>query len=160
MQSFKKISIFKIVVVLLLLLESIVLSGIIIYLVSDRDFQSGISGNGTALDYTYSENGKYVLYIGLNDKDTSSQIISAEEAKEIVNGICAKHVDGYTVMEANGGWVDETGALTEELSLVYTLSNAEEADVVLIMNEVITALNQKSIFVERQDISYTYYSGK
>ena len=62
-------------------------------------------------------------------------------------------------MEANGGWADETGAFTEEMSLVYTFCNAEEEDVVSIMNEVLTALNQNSILVERQDISYTYYSG-
>ncbi len=160
MHSPAKISKFRIVVVLLLLLEGIVLSGIIIYLASDRYFQSDASGNGTVLNYHDSENGKYVLHIGLNDKDTYSQLISAEEAKEMVNGICTKYVDGYTVMEANGGWVDETGTLAEEKSLVYTFSNAEETDVVSIMNEVLTALNQNSILVERQDISYAYYSGK
>lgn len=160
MNSFKKISKFKIVVIVIMIVELIALSGIIIYLASDHSVQSGISGNGTVLNYDYSENGKYVLYIGLNDKDTYSHIISAEEAKEIVNGICAKYADGYTVMEANGGWVDETGTLTEEMSLVYTLCNVEEEDVVSIMNEVLTALNQNSILVERQDISFTYYSGK
>ncbi|MGN0721760.1 MAG: DUF3574 domain-containing protein [Anaerovoracaceae bacterium] len=160
MNSFKKISKFKIVVIVIMILESIALSGIIIYLASNHHAQSDISGNGTVLNYDYSENGKYVLYIGLNDKDTYSQIISAEAAKDIVNGICAKYVDGYTVMEANGGWVDETGTLTEEMSLVYTLCNVEEEDVVSIMNEVLTALNQNSILVERQDISFTYYSGK
>ena len=142
MDSLKKVSKFNIFVVLILILESIVLSGIILSLTAD-----------------HSENSKYVLYIGLNDKDTCSQIIPTEEAKEIVNGICVKYAEGYTVTEANGGWIDEAGALTEEVSLVYTITNAEEADVVSIMDEVLTALNQNSILVERQEISYTYYSG-
>lgn len=142
MNSLKKVSKFNIFVVLILILESIVLSGIILSLTAD-----------------HSENSKYVLYIGLNDKDTCSQIIPTEEAKEIVNGICVKYAEGYTVTEANGGWIDEAGALTEEVSLVYTITNAEEADVVSIMDEVLTALNQNSILVERQEISYTYYSG-
>ncbi len=142
MNSLKKVSKFNIFVVLILILESIVLSGIILSLTAD-----------------HSENSKYVLYIGLNDKDTCSQIIPTEEAKEIVNGICVKYAEGYTVTEANGGWIDEAGALTEEVSLVFTLTNAEEADVVSIMDEVLTALNQNSILVERQEISYTYYSG-
>ena len=159
MSSMKKVSKFNIAVILIMILESIALSGIILYLAFGYSAQSGTSGDGSVLSYDYSENGKYVLYIGLNDKDTCSQIISAEEAKEIVNGICVKYADGYTVMEANGGWADETGALTEEMSLVYTFCNAEEEDVVSIMNEVLTALNQNSILVERQDISYTYYSG-
>ena len=142
MNSLKKFSKFNIIVVLILILESIVLSGIILSLTAD-----------------HSENSKYVLYIGLNDKDTCSQIIPTEEAKEIVNGICVKYAEGYTVTEANGGWIDEAGALTEEVSLVYTITNAEEADVVSIMDEVLTALNQNSILVERQEISYNYYSG-
>ena len=62
--------------------------------------------------------------------------------------------------EAKGGWVDETGTLTEENTLVYYLSGAEEDTVILIMDEVLSALNQNSILVERQNLSYTYYSGK
>lgn len=143
-----------------MILEAIVLSGVIIYLASEGKPQASISENETVLSYDYSPNGKYVLYIGLNDKDTYSQLISAEEAKKIVNGICTKYVDGYTVMEANGGWVDETGALTEEMSLVYTFSNVEESAVISIMDEVLVALNQNSILVEKQDQFFTFYSGK
>lgn len=160
MDTEKKKLNFKIIVVIVMILEAIALSGVIVYLAFESKPQAGISKNDTVLSYDYSAKGKYVLYIGLNDKDTYSQIISAEEAKKIVNGICTKYVDGYTVTEANGGWVDETGTLTEEMSLVYTLSNVEESDVVSIMDEVITALNQNSILVERQDLSYTYYSRK
>lgn len=160
MYSPSKKSKFKIAVVLIMLLEGIALSGIILYLVSDRYFQSEVSENRTVLDYCDSENGKYVLQIGLNDKDTYSHIIPADEAKEIVNEICMKYVNGYTVIEAEGGWVDETGTFTEEKSLVYTFSDAEEADVISIMNEVLAALNQNSILAERLDMSYTYYSGK
>ena len=61
--------------------------------------------------------------------------------------------------EANGGWVDETGTLTEEISLIYTFTDAEEADIISIMDEVLAVLNQNSILVERQDRSYTFYSG-
>ena len=83
----KKVSKFNIAVILIMILESIALSGIILYLASSYS-QSGTSGDGSVLSYDYSENGKYVLYIGLNDKDTCSQIISAEEAKEIVKMKC------------------------------------------------------------------------
>jgi hypothetical protein len=153
-QPQKKDLVFRTVVILILVLEMLVLSGVVLYLATDKT-----SGGSQALDYQYSENGKYVLYIGLNDKDTYEQIIPTEEAKTIVNNICAKYLGGYTVSEANGGWVDETGTLTEETSLVYSLSEADEADIVQIMDEVLKALNQNSILVERQDLLYTYYSG-
>lgn len=156
----KSTSIFKISIIINIVLEAVILSGIIVYLVHDHNSAPDANGSSTILNYDCSENGKYVLYIGLNDKDTYDQIIPTEEAKDIVNGICVKYVDGYTVSEANGGWVDEKGNLTEEMSLVYSFSGAEEADIVSIMDEVLAALNQNSIFVERQDMYYTYYGGK
>ena len=79
----KKVSKFNIAVILIMILESIALSGIILYLASGYSAQSGTSGDESVLSYDYSENGKYVLYIGLNDKDTCSQIISAEEARRL-----------------------------------------------------------------------------
>lgn len=87
-------------------------------------------------------------------------MIPLEEAKETVNQICSKYVDGYTVQEANGGWVDETGTLTQEETLVYSFVDAEEEDLIAIMDEVLTELNQNSIMVERSDMTYTYYSGE
>ncbi|MCH5194474.1 MAG: DUF3574 domain-containing protein [Oscillospiraceae bacterium] len=155
MGSSKEKSAFKLAVVLILIIETFALTGVIVYLALDKG-----TGAASELSYDYSENGKYVLYIGLNDKDTYVQIIPTEEAIAAVNGICVKYAEGYTVSQAKGGWVDETGALTEETSLIYTLSGVEEAAVISIMDEVLSALNQNSILVERQDITYTYYSGR
>ena len=160
MNHSKEKSSFRTIVAVVMILEALVLSGVIVYLAVDRNMEASNSGISTVLDYEDAESGKYVLYIGLNDKDTYAQIIPTEEARDIVNGICTKYADGYTVSEANGGWIDETGTLTEEMSLVYTLSGVEEEDIISIMDEVLIALNQNSILVERQDYSYTYYSGK
>jgi hypothetical protein len=155
MQMQKKDSRFQMVLAVILTLEMLVLAGVVFYLAAGRD-----PGSSSALDLQYSESGKYVLYIGLNDKDTYDQLIPTGEAKAIVNDICVKYMDGYTVSESNGGWVDETGTLTEETTLVYTLSGADESDVIQMMDDVLEALNQNSILVERQDLRCTYYSGK
>ncbi len=103
---------------------------------------------------------KYVLYIGLNDKDTYTQEISTKEATEIVNDICLKYTQGYTVSEANGGWTDETGIVTRENTLVYTFYGVSEEQINSIADEVIEKLNQNSVLVETQKTYYTYYSGK
>ena len=156
MSESKRRSAFQIVVVILLILEAIALIGIVGYLVMTHNAQPA----GTILAYEDAEEGQYVLYIGLNDKDTYEQIIPTDEAKDIVNRICTKYVEGYTVLEANGGWVDETGALTEESTLVYTLSDVKEEDVIAIMDEALAALNQNSILVERREYAHSFYSGK
>lgn len=103
---------------------------------------------------------KYVLYVGLNDKDTYSQKISTEEATEIVNNICLKYTDGYTVSEAKGGWTDETGVVTRENTLVYSFYDISEVQITSIMDEILVELNQNSVLLETQNTYYTYYSGK
>ena len=115
--------------------------------------------DGGLLGFESTENGQYVLYIGTNDKDTYEQIIPTDEAVEIVNGICAKYAEGWTMSHANGGWVDEKGILTQENTLIYTFAYIDEADIVSIMDEVLTALNQNSILVERRELSSVFYNG-
>lgn len=156
MEASKRKPSFQVLVVIFLAIEALALIGVIGFLVLDHHAQAA----GTILGYADTGNGRYVLYIGLNDKDTYEQIIPTEEAKDIINQICMKYVEGYTVLEASGGWVDETGTLTEESTLVYMLSDVKEEDVVAIMDEVLTALNQNSILVERQEYAYSFYSGQ
>jgi len=121
-----------------------------------------ISGGGNDdgyLDFEVVENGRYVLYIGLNDKNTYEQIIPTDEAVEIVDAICVKYVEGYTMAQVKGGWIDEFGALTQENTLVYTFTHIDEQAIIAIMDEVLIALNQNAILVENQRISSVYYRG-
>ena len=152
----KSKNIFKTIVLVLLIIETVLLAGIVVYLAVEKNSAQ----SEAALDYDYSENGKYVLYIGLNDKDTYTQLIPTDEAINIVNEICIRHIGGYTVFSTKGGWVDETGTPSRETTLVYILSCAKEADVIAVMDEVLAALNQNSILIERQNVSSTFYSGK
>lgn len=102
---------------------------------------------------------KYILYIGTNDKDTYTQLIPTGQAREIVNAICARHTGGYTESDARGGWVDETGTLTQENTLVYEFYQIDEKALLAILDDILAELNQNSILVERQNAVYTYYSG-
>lgn len=152
--NMKKRSLHWLVTVLLVI--NLAISGsIIVYLANEHDKTPFAS----ALPFETTEQGKYVLYIGTNDKDTYTQQIPLDEAEQIVNEICSKYVKGYTVQQAEGGWVDESGILTEEQTLVYSFDAVREEDLVSIMDEVLVQLNQASILVERQDLTYCYYSG-
>jgi hypothetical protein len=146
---------FRLAVIFLLAVQFVAIAGIIIFLAApgqDRPADSRLA-------YTRAESGKYILYIGTNDKDTYTPLLSLEEAKEKIGAICRRHVSGYTVQEAAGGWTDETGAFTSEQTLIYSFSDAREADIIAIMDEVLAELNQNSILVEHQDLTYCYYSG-
>ncbi len=103
---------------------------------------------------------QYVMYIGTNDKDTYTQLIPEDEAKRIVNEICLSHFDGYTLQEAHGMWTDETGTPTQEYTIVCYFDDAEQAEVYAAADEIIRALNQNTVLIERDEISIDYYSGK
>lgn len=146
------------VIVALLVLNitgTIVLAGLFIFYKNTKNE----TVTGGRIHFTSSANGEYTLYIGTNDKNTYKQKIPTDEARNIVNGICVKYVDGYTSQDAKGGWVDETGKLTQENTLVYYLYGVSEKQVVSIMNDVMSALNQKSVLVQVQNVNYAYYTG-
>jgi len=102
---------------------------------------------------------KYTLYIGLNDKDSYTQLIPTEDAMEKVSAIALKHADGFTLYQAQGAYLDDAGVETFENSLVLVFFDAEEAAIRAIMDEVIAELNQSSILVEREKVRYEFYEG-
>lgn len=121
-------------------------------------FITGIAGS-----YLYrclQQEKEYVLYIGLNDKDTYEQLIETQVAKQLVSAICTRYVDGFTLMEAEGAWVDENKILTSENTLIYFFREADKDEVEQIMDEVMKILNQNSIMLEERSSSYTFYYGR
>ncbi|MEG0329689.1 MAG: hypothetical protein RR602_06710 [Longicatena sp.] len=102
---------------------------------------------------------KYTLYIGINDKDTYTQLISTNQARDIVNEICIRYVGGYSAWEAIGGYVDDTKTLTQEHTLVYSFYDVKEEQITSIMDEVLDKLNQSTILVECEDAKSMYYGG-
>ena len=102
---------------------------------------------------------QYVMYVGLNDKDTYEQMISAEEAKKIIDGICFSYLDGYTIQDAVGSWVDEKENATREQTIVCYFNGADESTVYKIADEVINRLNQNTVLIEKDEIETSFYGG-
>lgn len=102
---------------------------------------------------------KYNMYVGLNDKDTYTQLISDDEAEKIVSQICLKYVDGYTVTKRQGVYKDEKGVVTKENSLVYEFYSATDEEIKKIMDEALVKLNQNSILIEKEKVDYSFYEG-
>lgn len=149
----EKITAVQKIILALLIVNLLAVGGVIVHL-SGALSREDVS----VLSQGQQEGTCYTLYIGTNDKDTYTQKISLDEARKIVDEICVKYVDGYTMQEASGGWVDETGTLTQEETLVYRFMDVDEDKVISIMDEVLAALNQNSILVEKNEVSYRYYN--
>lgn len=150
----------QIIILVVLILNLVVSGGIIGYLVVQNTQETQKNNTAESILSDQMETGeKYIIYIGTNDKDTYQQEIPTNEARDMVNAICAKYVEGYTASNAKGGWVDETDTLTQENTLVYSFYNIKEEQLIQVMDEVREKLNQNSILVERQEAVYMYYYG-
>ena len=103
---------------------------------------------------------QFVMYIGTNDKDTYKPEHTNEEAKNIVDEICLKYFEGYTLQDAIGSWTDEKKSITHEYTLVCYFDGADSETVHKAADEIIRALNQNTVLIEQNEIKTEYYSGK
>ena len=103
---------------------------------------------------------QYVMYVGTNDKDTYAPFCTPAEAVGIVDHICLKYFDGYTLEEATGSWVDELHNATHEYTVVCYFDGASKEDVYKAADEILVALNQSTVLIESNRIIMDYYGGK
>ena len=122
-----------------------------------------LTNAGASRDGGGEEEGKtmqYVMYVGTNDKDTYQPEHSPEEAHDIVDRVCLKYFEGYTLQEATGAWTDEKNEITHEYTLVCYFDGADKATVYQAADEVIEALNQNTVLIEEDEITTEYYGGR
>ena len=100
---------------------------------------------------------QYVMYLGTNDKDSNEPVYSLEEAKVRAADILVEHFGGYTIQEANGGWLDGE-ILYQENTLVIFLSDTTLDAVHAAADDLIQAFNQSSILIQANETSTEFYS--
>ncbi|AET69237.1 hypothetical protein Desor_3775 [Desulfosporosinus orientis DSM 765] len=118
-----------------------------------------LSGCAAQQEPQANQTTKYTMYIGLNDKDKYTQLISYEEAEKEVSDIALKYVDGFTELYAKGAYKDDKGILVHENSLVFEFYSVTDQQMKAIMDEVLKKLNQKSILIEKQTVNDEFYEG-
>lgn len=101
---------------------------------------------------------QYVLYLGTNDKDTTEPVLPPEEAKEAAKEILINSLGGYTIQEAEGGWIDGD-KIYQEYTLVIYLSDTDIDTVHKVADELITRFNQSSVMIQSNQTTTEFYSG-
>ena len=102
---------------------------------------------------------QYVLYLGTNDKDTNKPVFTQAEAQEKAKEILVRHFGGYTMQEANGGWLDGD-TLYQEYTLVIYLSDTNEEAVHAAADELVETFRQSSVLIQANPTTTEFYSGK
>lgn len=106
------------------------------------------------------EDVQYVMYLGTNDKDTNEPVFSPEKSKEKLKEILIKHFGGYTIQDAEGGWVGDDGKLYQEYTLVITLSDTDMEKIHAAADELIETFNQSSVLIHTNPTKTEFYSGE
>ena len=106
-----------------------------------------------------AEDVQYVMYLGTNDKDTDKPVFTQAEAKEKAKEILIRHFGGYTLQEADGGWVGDDGTVYQEYTLVIYLSDTTEDAVHAAADELIQAFNQSSVLIQKNPTATEFYAG-
>lgn len=101
---------------------------------------------------------QYVMYLGTNDKDTNEPVFTPEEAKGKAIEVLLKRFGGYTIQEANGGWVDGD-KVYKEYTLVIYLSDTTEDDVHEAAKELIDVFHQSSVMIQANQTTTEFYYG-
>ena len=100
---------------------------------------------------------KYILYVGLNDKDTKTQKIDTLSAYNLTNNILLNYVEGATITQSKGIYKHNNGNIVIENTLVIELLVTDKTTVETIAKELKMALNQESIAIQKQTIeSYLF----
>ena len=102
---------------------------------------------------------QYVMYLGTNDKDTNKPVFTQLEAMETAKEILIRHFGGYTIQEANGGWIDGDTEY-QEYTLVITLADTTLEAVHAASDELIEAFHQSSIMIQANPTTTEFYSAQ
>lgn len=93
---------------------------------------------------------KFILTIGLNDKDTKLQKYDIVTCYKLIENVLKQYTEGYTIYETIGGYKHNNGVFVQEKSLRVELMFTT-AKVVKHIAELIkapTCLNQETIAFE------------
>ena len=100
---------------------------------------------------------QYVMYVGTNDQDTNKPVFTQAESLEKLKEVLIRNFGGYTIQEANGGWIDN-GVEYQEYTLVVYLSDTTLEKVHTAAAELATLFHQSSILIQQNPTTTEFYS--
>lgn len=110
--------------------------------------------------FTFTEANRYEIFLGLNDKDTKTQLIDTQEAFYIVSVKAVKAFGGATITADNKGvYTHDNGEMVTEITIkIDLLFVTDTENLENFLREILNDFNQESILVVHNGIA-CYYKG-
>ena len=100
---------------------------------------------------------KFVMCIGLLDKDTKVQEVNTLDAFKVASNIFAQTTGGATITEGRGVYTHNDGTIVIEPTLVCTIYGADITSVKSAADALKIALNQESVAIEEMESNSMFY---
>ena len=126
---------------------------------ANKSVQGEVQAGQSAAEDQSAPDVQYVLYLGTNDKDTNEPVFPPDEAKKEAEKILLKHFGGYTIQQADGGWIDGDTVYTEYTLVIY-LSDTDIESVHAAADEMIKTFNQSSVLIQENQTTTEFYAGE
>lgn len=91
---------------------------------------------------------KAIICLGLNDKDTKTQLIKTGDAKRVLSGLLCSRFCGSTVTTCDGIYTHDDGTQVNETSFSIVLYFVEDKQVRDFAAELCRVFNQESVTLE------------
>lgn len=96
---------------------------------------------------------KFILYLGLNDKDTKNQKITTKQALKKCNDLLLQYVEGATVYQANGIYKHLNSQTITEKTFIIELLFTNKTTVLKISNDLKKIFNQEAIAIQEESVN-------
>ena len=100
---------------------------------------------------------KFIMCVGLLDKDTKNQEINTLDAFKVASNIFAEITGGATITEGRGVYTHEDGTVVIEPTLVCTIYGGVIEQIKKAADLLKTALNQESVAIEETESNSMFY---
>ncbi len=96
------------------------------------------------------------IYVGLNDPETGRQLFETEKYINILKGVCKSYKVAFSFSVAQGGYIHEDGAYTQENSLIISLVDTKKGTVDEIARDLCAFFHQETVMITTNAVR-TYY---
>lgn len=101
-----------------------------------------------------------VIYIGLNNSVSKTQIFETEKYIRILKDVCCGYRTAFSFDVIEGGYIHDNGEFTKETTLQLTLIDVDSETVNEIAKDLCAFFNQESVLITESGIRSYYVREK